>query len=79
MSDNAPVEFGGYSKEQVALLLMERIAYAENLALSGSSINRAKRDWILRTYAECLLVVRNPEIKQPMPAALVTPPPAPQE
>lgn len=60
------INVGGDSPEYVALLLMDRVAFAERLdsaalALEERETKRDKRtgkQWILETYAECLKVVR---------------------
>ncbi len=62
MSDQAVVHIGENSPEQVAFNLMRIIASSEGLVLSptmgGSKL--PDRDWVLDTYADCLLTVRDP-------------------
>lgn len=61
MADQALVQMGENSPEQVAFKLMQTIANAEGITFNkNSSGTPATRDWILRTYAQCLYVVRNP-------------------
>jgi hypothetical protein len=59
MTENAVVHIGENSPEQVAYKLMRDIAIAEKIYLSGTSLN-SNRDWIIRTYCQCLQAVRNP-------------------
>ena len=56
---------GGPSPEEVAFKLLYAVAWGENIDLDGWA--KADRKWILDTYAECLLAVKNP-------AARMTPP-----
>lgn len=54
-----PVEsHGSPSPEEVAYKLMYVVAWSENIDLDAWG--KADRKWILDTYAECLLTVRNP-------------------
>lgn len=53
----------GWSREQVAYLLLERIANVENKPLHGTGGTTADRQWILQTYAECLITVTSPNLK----------------
>lgn len=62
MADSPVVHLGGYSREQVAYMLMERIAHSEKKSLHGAGI-APDRKWILETYAECLATVQIPSIK----------------
>jgi hypothetical protein len=57
MPDQPSVHLGENSPEYVAFRLLERIAMVEN---RGFNAGGADRNWILDTYAECLLVVQNP-------------------
>lgn len=52
---------GENTPEYVAYLLFQRIMSAENMSSDPQAANRtaASRDWILRTYGECIDVVRN--------------------
>ena len=54
MADDAVVHTGGNTPEQVAYKLLHDIAAIEGKALPD-------RRWLLDTYAECLLTVRNPD------------------
>lgn len=54
---------GGYSREQVAYILFERIASAEGFGVDGQTPTKPNREWILKTYAECLTTVCSPGIK----------------
>jgi hypothetical protein len=49
---------GSPSPEEVAYKLMYVVAWGEDKDLDGWG--KADRKWILDTYAECLLTVRNP-------------------
>lgn len=62
MSDKAVVHIGENSPEQVAFNLMRVIAHSEGLALAHSmgGTKLPDRNWLLDTYAECLLTVRDP-------------------
>lgn len=44
--------------EDVAYKLLYAVAWAENIDLEGWA--KTDRNWILNTYAECLLAVQNP-------------------
>jgi hypothetical protein len=46
--------------EAVALGLMDRIAMAEGKEFEGDQSNCVDREWILRTYAQCRLIVSRP-------------------
>lgn len=59
MADTTEVQIGENSPQQVAYKLMGAIASAEGKILHGQSTN-SDREWILRTYAQCLYVVMNP-------------------
>ncbi|WP_413989356.1 hypothetical protein ACMDCR_25805 [Labrys okinawensis] len=62
MTDNTVVHLGENSPEQVAYRLLETIASNEGKSLESNMAGKAlaERAWLLDTYAECLLVVRNP-------------------
>jgi len=49
---------GGQSPEDVALKLLYVVSWGENIDLEAWG--KADRKWILDTYAECLLTVRDP-------------------
>lgn len=59
MADPSVVYLGGHSQEQVAYMLMERIAHSEKKSLYGTGA-APDRKWILETYAECLATVQIP-------------------
>ena len=52
------------SQEAVAFALMEKVASVERRGFIPSSLSdgwkAADRNWLLDTYAECLLAVTNP-------------------
>jgi len=58
MADTPEVHMGENSPEQVAYKLLLLIGNAEQKRLLGTTA--ADRDWILRTYAACLGVVKQP-------------------
>ena len=47
--------------EKIAFDLMDKIANTEGKIFAGSDTN-VDRTWILRTYAQCLETVRNPNL-----------------
>lgn len=49
---------GGQSPEDIALKLLYVVSWGENIDLEAWG--KADRKWILDTYAECLLTVRDP-------------------
>ena len=49
---------GSPSPEEVAYKLLYVVAWGENINLDDWA--KADRKWILDTYAECLMAVRNP-------------------
>jgi hypothetical protein len=57
MADAPEVHIGENSAEQVAFNLMKLIADVEGKALFADS-NAADREWILRTYSQCIRTVR---------------------
>ncbi|HWY63432.1 MAG TPA: hypothetical protein VNW15_16140 [Rhizomicrobium sp.] len=57
MADSIDIH-GGPSPEEVAYKLLYVVAWGEDKDLDGWG--KADRKWILDTYAECLLAVRNP-------------------
>ena len=73
MADDTVVHTGGNTPEQVAYKLMHDIAAIEGKTLltttgapGAPSSGRGGKDlpdrkWLLDTYAECLLAVRNPD------------------
>ena len=52
---------GSPSPEEVAYKLLYLVAWSENKDLDAWG--KADRKWILDTYAECLLTVRNPGVR----------------
>ena len=73
MADEAVIHAGGNTPEQIAYKLMHDIAAIEGKTLltttgapgAAASGRGGKelpdRKWLLDTYAECLLTVRNPD------------------
>lgn len=63
MTDTAVVHIGENSPEEIAYRLLKTIASNEGKSLVSSMGGgaTADRDWLLRTYAECLLAVRHPQ------------------
>jgi hypothetical protein len=57
MADSIDVP-GGHSPEDIAFKLLYAISWSENIDLEGWG--KTDRKWILDTYAECLLAVKNP-------------------
>lgn len=60
MADSTTVHIGENSPEQVAYKLMHNIANAEKVNLQGSAVN-SSREWILKTYMQCLMAVKTPQ------------------
>jgi hypothetical protein len=56
---DAIVHVGENSPEQVAYKLFSHIADVEKKTLAGPDVN-VSREWILRTYAQCLRTVNSP-------------------
>jgi hypothetical protein len=46
--------------EAVALGLMDRIAMAEGKEFDGGPASSVDREWILRTYGQCRMIVSQP-------------------
>jgi len=70
MAENALVVHAGEnSPEQIAYKLLLTIAENEKKPLhsTGTAPTTADRKWLLDTYAECLLAVRNPAGRRPKP------------
>jgi hypothetical protein len=59
MTDTTVAHIGENSPEQVAYKLLQLIGNAENKNLNTHAIE-ANREWILKTYATCLGVVKQP-------------------
>lgn len=60
MSDKNIVHIGENSPEEVAHKLMMHVAAAEKVFLHGLNVN-SSREWIIRTYCQCLMAVRTPQ------------------
>lgn len=60
MADAPVVHIGEHSPEWVAFKLMERIAAAEKVSLFASppGTRPATREWIIRTYIQCIDATR---------------------
>jgi hypothetical protein len=50
--------YGGQSPEEIAFKLLYAVSWSENIDLEGWG--KTDRKWILDTYAECLLTVKDP-------------------
>lgn len=61
MAEKPVVHIGENSPEEVAYKLFTTISDVENRKLHGHMTGRADREYILRTYYECLQVVRGYE------------------
>lgn len=62
MADKGVVHIGENSPEQVAFKLLQLVASCEKRSLAGASTDGytpANRAYILKTYGECILTVRN--------------------
>lgn len=57
MADVAPPPAMSKSQEEVALALLDKVIASEHPA------SVPDRQWLLRTYAECLITIQNPHIK----------------
>jgi hypothetical protein len=64
MADSTDIP-GSPSPEEVAYKLMYVVAWGENKNLDDWG--KADRKWILDTYAECLLAIRDPAARLPPP------------
>lgn len=60
MADERVVHIGENSPEQVAYRLMQDIARCEGTDLVGDGDRAATREWVLATFAQCLMTVRRP-------------------
>ena len=60
MADNNAVHIGENSPEQVAFKLMQQIANVEGKEFYVLNGKQVDREWILRTYMQCLRASRNP-------------------
>jgi hypothetical protein len=66
MADSVEIQ-GSPSQEEVAYKLLYLVAWGEDKDLDAWG--KADRKWILDTYAECLLTVRNPATRAAPPPA----------
>jgi len=57
MADNAVVHIGENSPEEVAYKMMTLIMGVENRQPYAHGDNPVDRNWVLRTYAQCLKTV----------------------
>ena len=57
MADETVVHIGENSPEQIAYKLFQNIATVEDVNLYGTERSPASREWILRTYSQCIRVV----------------------
>lgn len=64
MADQTVVHMGENSPEHVAYTLFEHVARVEGMVLVKGGV--ADRKWILDTYSECLIAVKNPGARHPM-------------
>ena len=63
MAEGTVVHIGENSPEYVAYRLMEAIAMAEKKTLPGRGGSQdPDRAWLLRTYAQCVQVVKEPHM-----------------
>lgn len=60
MSDNTTVHIGENSPEQVAFKLLGIIANVEGRDFYSHGSNPADREYLLKTYAQCLQTVKFP-------------------
>lgn len=60
MAESNVVHIGENSPEEVAYKLFTHISNVEKRALYPNSDKPADREWILKTYAQCIYTVRNP-------------------
>ncbi|MEQ3629250.1 MAG: hypothetical protein ABNH49_11375 [Hyphomonas sp.] len=58
MAENVTLKIAENSAEQVAYKLMVDISNVEDRELYSHGKNPADREWILRTYAQCLTAVK---------------------
>jgi hypothetical protein len=60
MADDNVIRIFGESPEQVAYRLMHDIAKCEGKKLNANGNHNVSREWLLTTFAQCLLTVRRP-------------------
>jgi hypothetical protein len=73
MADSVGIQ-GGQSPEEVAFKLLYVVSWSENIDLEGWG--KTDRKWILDTYAECLLAVKDPATHMTRAAAQTPKPPS---
>lgn len=77
MSEGAIVHIGENSPEEVAYKLMTLIAGAESRQLYGHGTNPVTREWVLKTYSQCLRVIRGRDsdeaLQQYLPESFAAP------
>ncbi len=76
MADNPIVHIGENSPEEVAYKLLQVIADVENRERYGHGSHPVDREWVLRTYAQCIRAVRLPNLINDVVKEFA-PPPAP--
>lgn len=59
--------FNGLSPEEIAFKLLYAVSWGENVDLEAWG--KADRNWILDTFAECLLTVQDPAARLAQSAA----------
>ena len=65
MAEAPDIHSGGDSPEMVAYTLLKHVAAVEARSLTTkSATNPSGKKWILDTYAECLLAVKNPDARK---------------
>ena len=61
MTDNPTPTLKDNSPEEVAFKLMKLVIQTENRSPNAHAENPADRKYLLDTYAECLITVRQPQ------------------
>ena len=62
MAENPIVHISENSPEEVAYKLLQLVADVENRERYGHGSNPVDREWVLRTYAQCIRAVRLPSM-----------------
>jgi hypothetical protein len=57
MAGEPVVHIGENSPEQVAFRLLQIIADVEGRQLYGHGENKVDREWLLKTYSQCIFIV----------------------
>ena len=58
------LKLGEGTPEEVAFKLFQTIAMSEGKKVYGTGgLKPADKEWVLKTYAECLMTVKNPSAK----------------